>query len=382
MNLSICAISDPNKLSEFQERLDAFIIEKSTNPFILSAFIKQKMESNLPKGSIPLILILTIQKKIVGVAPLLISKKLGIRLANFLFDFYFSPDFLFDPAYRELCMQNCVSFIFDHLGCRFADLHLPVESQNLKILEQICKSNQISIFKENHEYLNHSIIPIVGTWDDFQKSRGTNFRHHFRSIEKKLSVAGSWQITVFEGNDNEKEVLQRIMEIENTSWKQNYRLQENIEEDEDLFALWDVSGLGVRTYPDFKRSIWFLELNNHYIAYSLVIQYKKIAYVAKTSYDNQYRKLYPSIYTINKIVSGLFSRREVTLIDFMTNLSFMTRWTSKHLFRVRLSLTKGFLSIIFKYIFRQPQIRQVMRHLLPFMARWTSRNLFRADIRQ
>jgi hypothetical protein len=382
MKLSIYAISDPNKLSDFQEQLDAFIIEKSTNPFILSAFIKQKMESKLPKGSIPLILVLTLQKEIVGVAPLLISKKLGIRFANFLFDFYFSPDFVFDPDYRELCMQNCVSFIFDHLGCRFTDLHLPIESQNLKILEQICNSSQIHVYKENHEYLNHSIIPIEGTWDDFQKSRGTNFRHHFRSIEKKLSIVGPSQIKVFEGTNNEKEVLQWIIEIENASWKQNYRLQESIKEDEDLFALWEVSGLGVRTYPDFKRSVWFLELNNHPVAYSLVIQYKEIAYIAKTSYNNQYRKYYPSIYTINKIVSGLFNRGEVTLIDFMTNLSFMTRWTSKHLFRVRLSLTKGFLSIIFKFTFRQPQIRQVMRHLLPFMARWASKDLFRADLRQ
>ena len=123
--------------------------------------------------------------------------------------------------------------------------------------------------------------------------------------------------------------------------------------------------LAVRTCPDFKRSVWFLELNGQAIAYSLVIQYKGTAYMAKTSYNNQYRHFYPGIYINNVAIRDLFNSGRISMIDFMTNLPFMKTWTHRRLLRVRFLLWKGFLPNLLELTIQQPQIRRVMWRLIP-----------------
>jgi hypothetical protein len=361
LRLSICAISDPKKLSEIQEELDAFIIKNSRNPFMLTAFIKEMMESTLQKGSIPIVLVLKADEKIIGAAPLLLTKKFGMRFTKLLFDFWFSPDFIFDEVYREVCMQNSLTFIFGHLKSKFATFDLPAESLSLHLLEQACETNRIYISKKNDADLNHRIIPVDRTWTDFQKSRGKYFRQEFRGIERKLGRAGKWQILLFENNDHEQDAFQKIIDVEKTSWKQNWRLQQHVSEDVQLFQLWNGSSSAIKTCPGFKRSVWFLELNGHPIAYSLVILYKGTAYVTKTSYDNQYREIYPGIYAINESVRYLFNSGGVKTIDFMTNLPFVQKWASMHQLRVRFLLSKGFLPNLLTLLIQQPQTRIMWR---------------------
>jgi hypothetical protein len=93
MELSIQSISDPKRLSNFQEPLDAFVAEKNKNPYISSILFKQRMESNRSKDSIPTFVVLTTQEKIIGVAPLLIKKYRGIRSAKFLLNYWRAPLF-------------------------------------------------------------------------------------------------------------------------------------------------------------------------------------------------------------------------------------------------------------------------------------------------
>jgi hypothetical protein len=332
---------------------------------MLSVFIKETMESTLQKDSIPIVLVLMADGKIIGVVSLSLRKKFGIRFASFLFDDHFSPDFVFDTGYSEVCLQNSLTFIFDNLGCRFTTLDLPAESLNLHILERMRETNRIYIRKENDAYLNHNIISVDRAWNDFKKLRGKNFRHRFKQIERRLSSAGQWQILLFENKDHEQGVLQKIMDIEKTSWKQNWRLQHHALVDESLLKFWwEGSSLAIRTYPDLKRSTWFLELNGYAIAYSLVLQYKGTAYIGKTSYNNQYRKIYPGIYVNNVAIQNLFNCGGIKTIDFMTNLPFHEIWKPKNLLRTRLLLFKGSLPNL-ELIIQLPQIRRAMRRLIP-----------------
>jgi hypothetical protein len=354
------AISDPKGISEIEEELDAFIIKNSRNPFMLSVFIKGMMESTLLKDSIPMVLVLMTDGKIIGVAPLLLRKKFGIRSATLLFNSWLSPDFIFDTEHNEVCMQNSLTYIFGHLKCQSAALDLPGEPLNLHILERICETNRIYLHKKNGASLNHCIIPVESTWDDFQKLRGYDFRKKFKKIERHLGRAGQWQILLFENENNEQDVFRKIMSVEEASWKQNWRFQHRTLVDEDLLKIWEGSSLAIRTCPDFKRSVFFLEVNDQAIAYHLVIQYKGTAYMVKTSYNNQYRKFGPGIYTTNVAIHDLFNCGRIKIIDFMTNLPFMKTWTSRHLLRFRLLLWKGFLPNLFELTIQLPQIRKIM----------------------
>jgi hypothetical protein len=364
MKFSIVAISDPTKISDIHEELDAFIIKNCKNPFVLSVFIKKEMESTIRKNFIPIVLVFKYEEKIIGVAPLLLKKKFKMILASFLFHHSFSPDFIFDTEYKEVCVQNFLHFLFNNLKCHLANFCLPADSLNMRVLEGLCDNEKISYIREVKPYLNHCVIPVDRTWEDFQKSKGANFRHHFRQIQLKLNRFGPWKIVLFENANDERDVLQRIMDIEKSSWKQNWRFQQRISKDEYLLQLWEASSLAIRTCPDYKRSVWFLEINNQAIAYSLIIQYKGIAYIAKTSYNNQFRKLYPSVYTINQAISELFNSKTVIMIDFLTDLPFMKRWTSKYQMRTQLLLWNGFLLNLVAFFIQRPKIKDFLK-LLP-----------------
>jgi hypothetical protein len=191
--------------------------------------------------------------------------------------------------------------------------------------------------------LNHRVIPVKCSWDDFKKLKGGKYRRRFKRIANRLDKIGKWKIILFEnGNfgDNACTIRSKILEVENKSWKEKWRLQNAQIVDKDLLWLLSASPLAAKNNPDFQLKVWFLELNDKTVAYSLIIQYKGTAFIAKTSYSNRYRRLYLGLHINNAVVKDLFTENKCCLIDFMTNLPFQEIWSSTCMPRVR-CLIKG-----------------------------------------
>lgn len=362
LRLSIHAISDPRKISEIEEELDAFIIKNSRNPFMLSVFIKERMESTLLKGSIPIVLVLMTDGKIIGVAPLLLRKKFGIQSAKLLFDFWFSPDFTFDTEYSEVCMQNSLTFIFDHLECRFAKFDLPAESPNFQALEQQCKVYGIDFRAKNHS--RHRILPVDCTWKRFQELKGSRWRNDLERTERKLDQIGSWRIMSIENVSNRPDVLERILDVERMSWKEPWRSKMHMTIDEDLFMIWEGSQRAARIESDFKCSVWFLEVNNETAAYAVAIKYKGTAFLAKTSFDNRYRKFYIGKLLTTMLIRDLFNGGQIKTIDFMTDLPFMNAWTFSSLNRATVLMWKGEIPTLAERVISNACVSRVLRGIL------------------
>lgn len=365
MALSVSALLKASEINEIKDELNAFISNNSINPFIFAESIIDEMDSVMDRHAFPAVLVFKVREKIVGVSPLLFREKFGVRSAQLLFAYDYSADFFFDPKYRQICMQKSVEFIFSYLGSRFSALDLPLASKNLGSLECSCKVQGVNMHVANPDYMQHCVLPVNCVWDDFLKSKSSNFRHRFKNIEKKLRAAGEWKITSFSSSEDDAVVAEKIMCVEKTCWKQNWRENYDIHLDPYLQKdlLW--SRLAASEFPGYKRSVWFLELNGQEIAYCLVVQYKGTAYIAKTSYNNQFRRLYPGIYLINAVIREFFNSGSVTMIDFMTNLPFMEIWTDKRLSRIRFLLTKGFVPNLLESIGHQPKLRLILQKFFP-----------------
>jgi hypothetical protein len=358
-------------MSEIQEEFDAFTSINSEIPFALSAFVRNEMESTLRRGLIPVVLVFRVEGKIKGIAPLSIVKKYGIRSVTSLFDFEYSPDFVLDAEHANVCLEFFFRYIFENLKCQIVNLALPAESASWQILELVCKKNRFFMHRKSADpHLSHSVLHVNGSWEAFQKARGGNFRHHFRGIKRKLDAIGPWSVTLSEDVENEKALFGRMLDIENASWKQEWREQHEVQDYfSDLSNAWEGGGWAAKNCPGFKRIVWFLELNEKAIAYSLVLQYKKTAYIVKTSYSDKYRKLYPSIYTMNEGIKNLFDSGKIDLIDFLTNLPFMKRWTLDYKERINVSLWKntliGLLIRLPEVVPLSPNLRKKLRGFLP-----------------
>jgi hypothetical protein len=113
--------------------------------------------------------------------------------------------------------------------------------------------------------------------------------------------------------------------------------------------------------PSFKWDVWFLELNNQAIAYSLFIKYKGVSYVAKTSYDKRYRRLYPGIYVTNAAICEFFNKRQIRKIDFLTDLPFHGTWTSLCSPRVRIMMARStVLLYIVKFVLLSKPVKGIL----------------------
>jgi hypothetical protein len=364
--VKIRVISNSNKILEMEPTWNALTSKSCKNPFLLSGFVKQFIESNRYTGWTPLVLVVSAKNKIVGIAPFMTKKKFGVRSVKFVHESVFSPDFIVHDQHREICIAHTLDFLFKTLKCKFADFSLPVESPNSQILKQQCKANGIHFWTASE--MGHRILPVRCTWTEFEAMKGKNFRQQFKKAKRKLDRAGSWKIICAAGNEG-TDAVEKILDVERMSWKEAWRIQRGEKIDEDLMTIIKASQHTAKIEPTFKWNVWFLELNNQTLAYLLVLQYKEVAFLTKTSYDERYREFYPGQYLRNSVIRELFNETQVKSIDFLSDLPHHQTWTSVCLQRVRVTLAKGVLPIIAQSMFVKDLLiksRHVLLDQLPF----------------
>jgi hypothetical protein len=217
-------------------------------------------------------------------------------------------------------------------------LAIPSESANLTGLKRNREDRGMKFLARPE--MGHRVLPVKCTWDEFEKSRGKKFRQDFKRTERKMAGAGSWKVTCFEKGEA-MEITNRILDVERVSWKEEWRSRMELEIDKVLMMVLRGSLYAAETEPDFMWNVWFLELDNKPLAYIIVVQYKGVAYFAKTSHDARYRRFSPGIYVMNAALRELFNGHQVKIIDFLTDLQWVGTWTSFCLPRVGILMPKS-----------------------------------------
>ena len=378
MKLKVNLISKTSELSGIESEWNSLVSRCCQNPFLLSGFIKQFMEFNSQKGWLPLVLAFSTEKRLVGTASLRVKRQFGIKFVKFLIRNWFSPDFVIEDEYREVCIQQILKFLFNEFRCQFAEFVLPHHSKNLDSLKKSTRNLALffAIRAPSLQWsdMRHSVIPVNESWEKFIKSR-RNFRRRLRKIEKSLNKLGIWRIRVFGNEEIDRSVLDGILEIESKSWKQIWRIKKRITEDYDLSMILNGAMETSEQDENFKWQVWFLEVDGLNIAYSLVLIFKQTAYIVKTSYDKNYRKYYPGIFINNAAIQDLFRSGNIKVIDWLTDLEFHRNWTSLSLPRVKVLISRRKLPVLFGYTYTSDFIRGILA-MIPL----TGEKLVRRDL--
>jgi hypothetical protein len=355
MTFFIKVISDTNAFGKIEESWDAFASNNSETPFIFSDFIGPSRNWKSQDWT-PLLIIGYVNEDIVGIVPLVITQKLGMHIAAFPSP-HCSLDFVIDERYREKFVDHVIDYLFEILRCKFVDLTFPAESNNVLVFQELCLKKHIFFHVDSFE--GRRVLEVGCNWAQFENLKGGKFRRRFKKMKNKLDRSGSCQISCFEGEENEHYALKKIIEIEKRSWKEIWRSRKGEGMDREIVVFWEGAGCSSRRISDFKRKVWFLKLNDHPIAYALVIQNKQKATITKTSYDSRYRRFYPGIYLINAVLRDLFNSNRIRNIDFMTDMSFMGAWTDVCRERVRILAGKGILPTTTVFLYMNKQIRKI-----------------------
>lgn len=339
------------------------LASKSQNPYYFNSFIAQFINSAIKSKQKPLLIVYYSEHKAVGIAPVTISSGKGLlRTATFLTGPDFDPDFVVEEKYREQIIHETVTFLFKKIGCTLIDFVMPSETKNLTVLEEMSK------FPRGPYHLTrlssvHSVVCVEGTWAEFERGRGRNYRKFFRNIEKRLSLSGCWKIEFASNQYSLTEVEQYLLDIEKGSWKQTYRLERGIEKDESLLGLFTAATDNQLTTAGFKWEVAFLEVNGKKIAYSFWFEYKDTVFICKTSFDDHYKKFYPGMYINNAVIREVFKNPAIKQVDLMTDLPFHDRWAPKKVPRTRILISKSPIPIAIAKTAQNQYVLQIRRRI-------------------
>jgi hypothetical protein len=373
--VTVSVISDSNHLLQIEREWNQFVRDHGASPFCLSEFVRRFLGLSESQGWTAAVLVFRVETALVGVAPLIIRRMFGIRFARSLLhphDWCMS-DFIFEDRYREDCVAIMLDFVLTSLGCQTAFLTLPGECLNLQILRQKSCDGKVQFFMVRGE--GRRILPVECEWAEFEKSKGRRFRKEIRHTEEKLKSIGS--LRVVEKGGDESETLEKILAVERRSWKEEYRTRRGMECDPDLPIVWEGSRYMASIEPNLRLRVFFLELNEETVAYSLFLQYRKEAINMKTSYDKRYKRYYAGKYITHMALRELFNKHEINRIDFVTDLPFLKTWTDLSLPRVTACMCrKGLFSLILKtYVTLRASAQDIMilrlssRFVLDFLSR-------------
>jgi hypothetical protein len=346
MHLDIQVISGPKEICANEHSWNESIGTLSQIPFFFSGFVKQFMEFQRSTGWNPLVLVFSINDRIVGVAPFMQKKFFGIPAVRFLFWPAYSPELIIDSDCRKNCLERTLDYLFETFRCKLVDIYLPLESPNIPLLRETCKESSFHFSTRIVPESGHRVLQIAGDWNSFETSRGGKFKRKFKKMERKLNQVGSTVVKCFDNPGGNSDVIGKIQHVEKASWKETWRMRKGDTVDPEISMLWQASQETDETQPDFTWKVWFLELDCHVIAYSIVFEYKQTVFISKITYDKSYREYYPGIYLVNAIIRDSFNRGDIRKIDFQTDLPFMETWAGTRMPRVRVMMGKGFLPAI------------------------------------
>jgi CelD/BcsL family acetyltransferase involved in cellulose biosynthesis len=355
--ISIRAITDIKDILPIEHQWNTLVNESSKNPFLLSEFTKQFMESTV-KGWTPLIIVISVNNRVLGIAPLKTKKSYLGRYIESLNPPWCS-EFFFEEQYRNTCIGYTLDFIFNTLKCKFASFTLPEESPNLTSLIKQCKPRKIHL--NTTTAMAHRIVPITSTWTKFEASRTKNFRKDIRRIKRNLDKMGSWKTICAEGKE-QSGITEKILSVEERSWKEIWRAQKG-EKDWILTSILRAASQSAKIEPNFKWNVWFLELKDKIISYILAIEYKEVVYFVKTSHDEQYKRFHPGILIQHSAIQEQFTIGQNKYIDFLTDLPYHQKWTDKCLSRVGVQLIKGTVPTFAQFMLKNTIIQKISSHL-------------------
>lgn len=355
--ISVRVISDTKGILQMDREWNALVGTSCRNPFLLSEFVKEFIES-YHKDWAPLILVISFKHAIIGIAPLMIRKKFGVRSFR-VSNPPWCSEFIIDGQFRETSIASIVDFLFKTLKCKSADFTLPCDSSNLGSILQQCKVRRIHV--KTLPEMGRRIIPIRCTGAEFTAGQGKKFRKELRRIGRNLTKAGSWKTVCADGNER-PEAIKKIFDVERNSWKLRARAQRGESTDEILMTVLRASR-HLSKEPKFKWNVWSMELGGKTIAYCIALEYNEVAFIVKTSYDEKYKRFHPGICVQNTIVHELFNSGRIKRIDFLSDLPYLRAWTNECIPRARVILAKGILPTTIQFLFENAIAGKILRKL-------------------
>ena len=323
-------VTDFNRLEAMCYDWDSFMELHAPSPFFLMGLLKNYFDDCEAATSEcrPLAFVMSQGNRPLGLAVFRIvddyilrrPKLFRFRRVEFLLPDVMSPDFVVQPEYLDEFVEGVLPFLFDRLKCKQARLTLPSGSPSALVLRQWSASRGVNFGSElGHR---HAVLKVEETWEKYLKSLGKKYVDSCRRLERKLDEAGKWSVSCEKVES--QALVDKVLEVDRKSWKQEWRKNRGEAEDRDLAGILNYYRYEPRSR--FCPLVWLLELNGKPIAFASVVILGGVAYQPKASYDESYSDLGPGKVLDMMMFRALFESGSVSHLEFFAFYDYMKEW--------------------------------------------------------
>ncbi len=158
---------------------------------------------------------------------------------------------------------------------------IPSESNTLHELKKTANKNKL--FYIDREAFKSLIVNTKTEWDEYKKLISRGMKKELRYHQNKLKELGKISPILLRGNEEINNSLKYILDIEQRSWKWDKGVSINSVKYNNFFQEFpeSVSQLG-------WVHLWFLKLNDEYVAYDFNLCFKDRVICLKGSFDKRY----------------------------------------------------------------------------------------------
>jgi CelD/BcsL family acetyltransferase involved in cellulose biosynthesis len=277
----------------------------NANPFVEFDWI-EKWWSFLGEGHNMFVLLITGGGIVVGVCPLMITKKGLHKEINFIgYPEASYMDFILAEESRDKCIKRLVKYLLELRGNHILSLFGFFEdSPNFRIIKEYLSKNNYYFFITEFE---SPFIKINKKFEDYYKER---YRHDsiktLKRSEKKLVSAGE---LTYEKVDSSR--IDEIFKLHDKRWKKKNDLSNFSGERASGFF----RGLALEEGLSFRTSVTALMLNKKLIAfyYGFICNRKYFAY--RVAHDDDFAIFAPGKIIVKEAIKDCFEG-EIDIFDF------------------------------------------------------------------
>jgi CelD/BcsL family acetyltransferase involved in cellulose biosynthesis len=315
----------------------------------------------------PLILLVWDSDEPIAAAPLFIAdeKIFGLRCKTIRWiggSHALRSDFLLTTRPEESLIA-----ILDHLMdirgewdlIRMDDL--PIDSITLPLLSKVL--GEMRALYDLMPGAFSPYLPIVGSWEEYWRSRSKSLRKNMRSKLNRVSKVYHLCYSCHQGGDDVDWLMEKVFEIESKSWK--YKSGTSILSDPKEMELF----LNLARLADRKGwlHLSILELDGHPAAYSFDIIYKDVIIGLKASFDQGFAKFSPGKLILYHLINLAFEKR-ITEVDFGGQAEeYKMQWTDRIREHRNVTIFNPISPFVLLYL--KPLLRRVS------LFRWAKRKL-------
>ena len=338
----LAIISDFNRLASMHAEIGELAEAYAPTPFFLTGLLKAYFKP-AGKGLFPFAITMKDKGRLVGIAAFrakdqhLLSRPrlVKYRTVEFLLPDVVTPDFLVLPDYRQRFVEGALSTLFGTVGCQTALLTLPTGSPNAPIMKSWCLRRGMGVWSSRTS--SHAVVKAGGPWSSYQASLNRQFIRGAMKSKRRLEREG--RLTISKGVVDNQGVIDKILEVDRHSWKEEWRkgegrneegtTEEGRDEMLEAFLYYYRNSSGFRFLPRF----WLMELDGKPISFSVITVMGRVAYLGKTSYDLRYAHYSPGTVTLACMFQDLIESGEVSSMDFFTMQDYQRHWQPEELTR-------------------------------------------------